>query len=584
MSWDGSVIGSVDHSKEADELARAREEYEKISVEIDNLNSENDKALSVLSEINQGWEEQAEAARRAADESSQAALSEEEMVSEAWGSIQSDLEALCASYDEAYDHALSSIEGQYDLWEKAADLSNVTKDDLNSMMDDLNSALDSQINYWETYSSSIENLSGRNIDGLSAMVASMDDGSEKSAAALQAMASASDDELQAMVSKYGDLQSAQQQTASDTANLKTNFNSELDQMQAKMEETVSKMNDSGGAASAAKSTMSAYISELKAKGNEAVSEAQSIASRISAALSKAKGSTSVTTHVVGRATGTVSAQEDVFLAGEEGPELIVGHRGSEVFPAGETNRIIDAISGREQYAAPKAVTPETSLTGYDSAISDLSATVSAATQSIPEALERAVSDVTRRESVQTGADTGRFGSLIDNLLSGFAGAFSATADGISDNAFDKLEDSITAVSAFATGTTNAPDAYIAGDEGPELILGAAGSEVFPTGETDRLIDALTPSDASDALTGETAPLRTEGLSRPFQYASDGQQPAGGEAERRVVIEIAGSGAISVEGGANTEEIVRVIQDNLEPVLIGILQDEIFEQGDESYEF
>lgn len=459
MSWDGSISGNVDHSKEADELARAREEYEKATGAVDELNASKEETTAILSEIEQGWEQQAEAARQAAEGTAQAAMSEEEIVSEAWGSIQSDLEALCARYDEAYDHALTSIEGQYDLWEKAADMSETTSEDLDKMMGDLNSALDSQISYWESYASSLENLSSRNIEGLSDMVASMDDGSEKSAAALQAMANASDDELQAMVAKYGDLQSAQQQTASDTAALKTNFNSELDAMQAKMEETIKKMDDSGGAASAAKSTMSAYISELKSKGNEAVSEAQSIASRISSALSKAKGSTSVTTHVVGRATGTVSAQEDVFLAGEEGPELIVGHKGSTVFPAGETDRIIDAISA------------------YDGTLSSLSSSFSSGQQDI----------------------------------------------------------------------TMLPASLYASE-------------------------------------GETTPLHTSGLSGSSQSATGGQDVSNGAAERRIVIEIAGSGAISVDGGASPEEIVRLMQDNLEPVLIGILQDNILEEGDESYEF
>lgn len=42
----------------------------------------------------------------------------------------------------------------------------------------------------------------------------------------------------------------------------------------------------------------------------------------------------------------------------------------------------------------------------------------------------------------------------------------------------------------AYGTTNAPDVFIAGEYGPELIIGQKGSTVFPTGETDRIVDAV----------------------------------------------------------------------------------------------
>lgn len=49
------------------------------------------------------------------------------------------------------------------------------------------------------------------------------------------------------------------------------------------------------------------------------------------------------------ATGTTDA-ENIFLAGERGPELVVGARGSTVFPTGETQRIIDAVSEYEKDA------------------------------------------------------------------------------------------------------------------------------------------------------------------------------------------------------------------------------------------
>jgi len=53
------------------------------------------------------------------------------------------------------------------------------------------------------------------------------------------------------------------------------------------------------------------------------------------------------------ATGTTDA-ENIFLAGEYGPELVVGARGSTVFPAGETQQIIEAMSEYESQTMANA--------------------------------------------------------------------------------------------------------------------------------------------------------------------------------------------------------------------------------------
>jgi len=130
---------------------------------------------------------------------------------------------------------------------------------------------------------------------------------------------------------------------------------------------------------------------------------------------------------------------------------------------------------------------------------------------------------------------------------------------------------VSKAAAYANGTTDSDPYYIAGENGPELIIGQQGSTVFPTEETDRIIDAL----------GERRPLQV------FAQAggSEGREQTT-EQVKKILLEIAGSGAIEVggTGGADKETILEVLYEHLKPVLMSIIQSEIYEEGELSYEF
>ena len=256
----------------------------------------------------------------------------QQAVSSAALTVESELQALASSYDEAYNSALSSFQGQYSLWDEVDDISATSASNLMSN-------LDSQISYWQNYADNLESLQSRNIDGLDKLLASIDDGSEESAAALAGMANASDSELQKMVEKYGTLQTEQDRTAQNSAELETEFNDKMDGISAKMKSTVDSMNLSTEATNAAKSTIDAYIIEIQS-GQSRVSGA--MAGVVAAAKSSlvVGGSSGGNGSVSKHARGTNNA-EDIFIAGEEGPELIVGHAGATVYTAEETRQIFN---------------------------------------------------------------------------------------------------------------------------------------------------------------------------------------------------------------------------------------------------
>ena len=53
--------------------------------------------------------------------------------------------------------------------------------------------------------------------------------------------------------------------------------------------------------------------------------------------------------------------------------------------------------------------------------------------------------------------------------------------------------------------------------------------------------------------------------------------------KRILLEIAGSGEIDA-GGSSKETVLGILQDHLKPVLMNIIQSEIYEEGDLSYDF
>ncbi len=378
----------------------------------------------------------------------------EDAVSVAIGKTSDSLEELATEYAETYQSALDSIEGQYSLWEKIGKKVLTAKTSVN----DFGAALGSQIDFWDRYSENLDKLQGRDIKGLDKVLASMNDGSEESAAALAGLAGASDAELEKIVKKFQKLQSVQKKTATDITEISTGYEAELAKVQESMESTVGKMALEGEASSAAEKTIQSYINKIRSMRGSVSDAADYVAKAAAKALAatpsvpKEGGSTTTATTVPANANGTTNAA-NMFIAGEAGPELIVSK-----------------------------------------------------------------------------------------------------------------------AAAYATGTTNSDEFYIAGENGPELIIGQQGSTVFPTEETDRIIKSLGNREQ------EPLNVRMEGL--------DDSRAGTEEQVKRILLEIAGSGAIEVGGknGADKESILEVLTEHAKPVFLSILQQEIYEEGDLNYEF
>lgn len=434
------------------------DDLEAYQAALDELNAAYAENQAALQGIEDDWAGVAEAAEEAAE----SPASYEEAVSIAYDSVRAKVEELCAAYDEAYQAALESFEGQFGLFDEA-------EADMDATVANAQAALDSQLAYWESYSANVETLKNTSAEDLGvtqenyeALMAYAQSGSEEAAGLAASMAEAinsgNTEAVAALADTVGQVQAAKETAAAAVADWQTDFTAQMNAIEQEMQDTINGMDLSEEASAAASSTISSYADQIRAGKNGAVSAAREVASAVTSALSAANATIHVNVtssgSVAGHAKGTTNA-ESVFLAGEQGPELV---------------------------ARPAA--------------------------------------------------------------------------------------------AYANGTTDSTDYFIAGENGPELIVGEQGSTVFPTQETDRLIAALNE---------KRQPLQV------FTSGGDGGSTSGRqtaqEQVKRILLEIAGSGSIELSGnGADRETVLQIMWENLKPILMSIIQSEIYEEGDLSYEY
>lgn len=278
----------------------------------------------------------------------QESAAQEQELQTAIAKVTAQVDALTESYNAAYAAAYDSIQGQYSLWDEAASV-------VATSAGTINSNIESQITYWQQYNDSLAGLSERSadIEGLSDMIASFADGSADSVNAIAGMAGASDEDLSAMVQNWQELQEEQKNAAGSLADLETDFSSSMDALKKTLTDTVSEMDLGEEAAQSGMDTIQGFVDAAA----DMLPDVQAAYKELAAAANRALGSTSFTVSVTPSASGiehnargTTNAAE-VFIAGEEGPELIVGKGGSTVYTADETRMMMEAGSESAQLIA-----------------------------------------------------------------------------------------------------------------------------------------------------------------------------------------------------------------------------------------
>lgn len=594
------------------------DEYKK---SLEELQAAYDENQQTLSDIEGEWRGVAQAV----EDSQNQTVSYEEAVSAAVSAAQTELDNLTAAYDKAYESARTSIEGQIGLFDTMKTSSELS-------ISDMEKAMQSQTDYLNLYSENLKKAAEYGLDD--GLIKSLSDGSEESAGYINAiiqnieklggstegMPAAASKFVTEFNSKFEETKKAKDTFADNVAKMETDFDEKMGEIETRM----SNMEMTDEARKAAQDTIKAYCDAIRSMTGEAGSAAEAVANAAASHLKTEPTTTPTTTTptattVTGHANGTLSAQEDVYIAGEEGPELIIGARGSEVFPTQETERILAAVNSVENATnAPDDTAPEAAILPAEAAVEPVEANYPVEQEAPQESPVAAPADNRAEEPVPAPADAFPVQEAEVNPAPEEPATTAPEQEPETTAAPAEPAESPEEPTATVEVPTTTPEPELPTDvpatpfaaaalpeptasplpendlpEGMEavkeysyLTADGQGSDAQPTG-----IEYVEP-EVQAQTTEEAAPAEEAPVNTTAPAASDAQQeapasssdaPSIGETVKRIIIEINGSGSIDV-GGMNEEFVLDILTRHAKPVLMSIIKGEIFEEGDLAYDF
>ena len=187
--------------------------------------------------------------------------------------------------------------------------------------------------------------------------------------------------------------------------------------------------------------------------------------------------------------------------------------------------------------------------------------------SIEERMNAAVDNM-NMDTEAASAAKATIDAYIANIRAGLADAEDAAA-AVAAATAKALSRNNAGVTGYATGTTYAePGVHIVGEEGPEAILFRGGETVLDADDTRQYLAGQKPFQTS---VPEAADVQDDG--------------PGNGGERRIVLELAGRGSLELSGNNfDPDTAAEWLADNLRPLLISTLKQEILEEGDGSRDF
>lgn len=158
-----------------------------------------------------------------------------------------------------------------------------------------------------------------------------------------------------------------------------------------------------------------------------------------------------------------------------------------------------------------------------------------------------------------------------SIASRITAALSVDVSSAVSNAAAAVRGFIANVNAYASGTLSAePGIALVGEEGPELVRFKGGETVYTADETEQIINGY--ADNHFSIPPSESPVKkfenkTESVSR-----------------REVDLNINGKGSINVKSNMDKEQVAEILIENLKPALMSIISTELFEEGEDSYDF
>jgi len=337
------------------------------------------------------------AAKAAAEGAGSGAQSEADQAVAAVSSVITRVEELKKAYEEAKEAALKTLSGRFGLFDDTGDPAQ------SKTTDEMGTNLQKQQKYWSDYNTALEGVLKNNVS--KEIAAQLTDGSAESLATLQALATATPEEVQKINDEFKKVEESKETLAGTIADMETNFTEGMAALEEELNSAVEGLDMSSEAGQAAAATMEAYIASIQEGGATAVTEAQGVASNVTAALDAIPDKTvhigfevgnipsigDIVGKVFGHAAGTDYAQEGLSLVGEEGPELVYMGGGEKVLTAHETVNALSRSSGSDSNVIEVQFSPVYNVSGGNAA--EIRAMLETQTQDLRSQIEGIMEDV-----------------------------------------------------------------------------------------------------------------------------------------------------------------------------------------------
>lgn len=337
------------------------------------------------------------AAKAAAEGAGSGAQSEADQAVAAVSSVITRVEELKKAYEEAKEAALKTLSGRFGLFDDTGDPAQL------KTTDKIGTNLQKQQKYWSDYNTALEGVLKNNVS--KEIAAQLTDGSAESLATLQALATATPEEVQKINDEFKKVEESKETLAGTIADMETNFTEGMAALEEELNSAVEGLDMSSEAGQAAAATMEAYIASIQEGGATAVTEAQGVASNVTAALDAIPDKTvhigfevgnipsigDIVGKVFGHAAGTDYAQEGLSLVGEEGPELVYMGGGEKVLTAHETVNALSRSSGSDSNVIEVQFSPVYNVSGGNAA--EIRAMLETQTQDLRSQIEGIMEDV-----------------------------------------------------------------------------------------------------------------------------------------------------------------------------------------------
>lgn len=180
----------------------------------------------------------------------------------------SEMESLQSSYEESYNAAMESIDGQLGLF-------NELDGSAKTSIDNLIETLQGQVSYMETYAANIQKAMELGVD--EGLIKKLSDGSEESAQILAAIVEGGEEDIAALNEQLAKVEKGKEAFSETVAEMETDFSEKMKDIEDRVKEMADELDASAEAQAAGVATIDGYIDGAESMRSSLVSTYRSLA-------------------------------------------------------------------------------------------------------------------------------------------------------------------------------------------------------------------------------------------------------------------------------------------------------------------